>query len=217
MNDISNLSDTILAKSERLNAEDLIGSTITITVTQVNRYIANGENAFYLNYYNDNGRPFYPCKTMRKVIMVAWGEDGNNYIGRSMVLFCEPTVKWGGNAVGGVRISHLSHIEKRLILNLSETRGKKKQHTVNILQANYFPEETFNAYFESMKAAIESGKATVSQVITRCSQTGTLTDSQMQRLNALSSPSQMTGFDPAIQVEQQEFIQQEQSVHNEEF
>lgn len=215
MNDISNLSDTILAKSDRLNAEDLLAGPITVTVTNV--YRKSADSPIAINYQGDNGRPFEPCKTMRKLLVAAWGEDGNAWIGRSMTLFNDQSVKWAGKEAGGVRISHLSHIEKRLILSLSETRGKKKQHTVNILQANYFPEETFNAHFESMKTAIESGKATVSQVITRCSKTGTLTDSQMQRLNALSAPVQMTGFNPANHVEQQEFVQQEQQPHVEEF
>lgn len=200
MNDITNLSDTILAKSDRLNAEDLISSTITITVSQVTRYVNNGDNAFYLNYHNDNGRPFYPCKTMRKVIMAGWGEDGSVYIGRSMVLFCDPTAKWSGKEVGGVRISHLSHIEKRLILNLSETRGKKKQHTINILQENFYPDEVFNKNFDAMADSISSGKMTVAQVITRLSAKGTLTDNQLNALNSLSvTNEQFKGFTPAAE------------------
>jgi hypothetical protein len=204
MNDISNLSDTILAKSDRLNAEDLISSTITITVSQVTRYVNNGDNAFYLNYHNDNGRPFYPCKTMRKVIMAGWGEDGGAYIGRSMVLFCDPTAKWSGKEVGGVRISHLSHIEKRLILNLSETRGKKKQHTINILQANYYPDEVFNKNFEAMAASIRSGKNTAAQVITKLSARGTLTDNQLGALNSIQQADVApSGFNPANEPEPQ--------------
>jgi hypothetical protein len=201
MNDITNLSDTILAKSDRLNAEDLLAGSLTITVTNVVRYKAsNGDNAFYLNYHNDGGRPFYPCKTMRKVITTGWGEDGNAYIGRSMVLFCEHTVKWGGTAVGGVRISHLSHIQKRLILSLSETRGKKKQHTINILQENYYPDEVFNNNFDAMAASIASGKYTVAQIITKCSAKGTLTDGQLNALNSLgASNEQVKGFTPAAE------------------
>jgi hypothetical protein len=117
-----------------------------------------------------------------------------------MVLFCEHTVKWGGTAVGGVRISHLSHIQKRLILSLSETRGKKKQHTINILQENYYPDEVFNNNFDAMAASIASGKYTVAQIITKCSAKGTLTDGQLNALNSLgASNEQVKGFTPAAE------------------
>jgi hypothetical protein len=36
-NDVTNLRDTILAKSDQLNADDIIGTGITITVTAVKR------------------------------------------------------------------------------------------------------------------------------------------------------------------------------------
>ena len=199
MNDITNLSDTILAKSDRLNAEDLLGGPLTVTVAAV--YRKNADSPIAINYNGDNGRPFEPCKTMRKLLVAAWGEDGNQWLGRSMTLYNDPSVKWAGKESGGVRISHLSHIEKRLILNLSETRGKKKQHTINILQENYYPDEVFNKNFDAMAASVADGKYTVAQIITKCSAKGTLTDSQLNALNSLGvSNEQVKGFTPAADI-----------------
>lgn len=199
MTDISNLRDTIIPKSDQLNADDLVGTTMTITVTSVSR--GNTESPLIINYTNDGGRPFKPCKTMRKLLIAAWGENGNDWAGRSMQLFCDDKVKWAGKEVGGIRISHLSHITKRMKLNLTATRGKKQQYEINILQANMYDESTFNQAFPSMEKMIQSGKMTVGQVISKCSQTGTLSADQLNRINSIIDV-QPVGFNPAITQDQ---------------
>lgn len=67
-------------------------------------------------------------------MMATWGADSSAYAGRSMTLFNDPAVKWGGIAVGGIRISHLSHIERDMTIALTATRGKKSPYTVKMLQ-----------------------------------------------------------------------------------
>jgi len=131
VNDITNLRDTIIPKSDQLNADDLIGTTMTITVTGVSR--GNAENPLIINYINDNGRPFKPCKTMRKLLVFAWGENGNEWVNKGMVLYTDPAVRYAGKAVGGIRISQLSHIDKSIELNLTATRGKKSLYKIGVL------------------------------------------------------------------------------------
>jgi hypothetical protein len=70
---------------------------------------------------------------MRRVLVAAWGADSNNYIGRSVTLFGDPSVKWGGIAIGGIRISHVSHITKPLTIALTESKGKRKPFSVDPL------------------------------------------------------------------------------------
>lgn len=131
MSDMSDLSATIVAKSDQLNADDLLTGPITITVTGVKA--GNTEQPIIINYDGDKGRPFKPCKTMRRVLVAAWGKNGHDWVGRSMTLFNEPTVKFGGVEVGGIRISHLSHIESALTLSTNVTKGKKAPYTVKRL------------------------------------------------------------------------------------
>lgn len=123
MSDVRNLNDTIVPKSDQLNADQLIGGPITITVTGVRR--GNSEQPITIHYQGENGRPYKPCLTMRKVLIFAWGEDGEAWIGKSMTLYNLRTVKWGGVEVGGIRISHMSHIDGDIKLSLAVTRGKK--------------------------------------------------------------------------------------------
>lgn len=133
--DISNLRDTIIPKSDQLNAEQLIGRQLTITVSGVTRGTSE-EQPVTIHYENDGGRPYKPCKSMRKVLVFCWGDDGREWVGRSMTLYNDPDVKFGGVKVGGIRISHLSHIERDTALSLTATRGKKENHLIKRLDGN---------------------------------------------------------------------------------
>lgn len=132
MSDVSNLRDTIIPKSDQLNAEQLLAGPITVTVTAVRR--SDGEQPVMINYADDNGRPYKPCKSMRKVLIFAWGDDGRDWVGKSMTLYNNPDVKFGGVKVGGIRISHLSHIERDIALSLTATKGKKEAYVIKRLE-----------------------------------------------------------------------------------
>lgn len=126
------ISTTIAPKSDQLNADDLISGPVTVTITAVSR----GDNDQPVNIataeFGDN-RPFRPCKSMRRVLIAAWGKDATNYIGRRMTLYNEPTVRFGSQQVGGIRISHLSDIDNKLTIALTVTRGRRAPFTVEPL------------------------------------------------------------------------------------
>lgn len=132
--DIKDLRDTIVPKSDQLNADQLLGGPMTIRVTSVKR--GNDEQPITIGYENDAGRPFKPCKSMRKVLIFAWGEDGSQWISRMMTVYNKQDVKWAGVEVGGIRISHLSHIESDIKLSLAATRGKKEPIIIKRIDSN---------------------------------------------------------------------------------
>lgn len=186
MNDITDLSDTIIAKSDQLNADDLVGMSKLITIVGVSR--GNNENPLVIHYDGDCGRPFKPCKTVRRILVAAWGSDGNQWIGKSAQLFCDPAVKYGGKAVGGIRVSGLSDIAKPLIVNLSVTRGKKAEYRIEPLQPKQkpvWPDDKFNAKLKSIAPKIISGERTHEQAITAFEQNATLSDSQKEQIRAI--------------------------------
>lgn len=121
---------TIQADSTQINADDL-AQPITITITGVTKGTAEQPVNILLAEFPD--RAYRPCKSMRRVLVQAWGADASAYIGRRITLFNDPTVKWGGAAVGGVRISHLSNIDKRMQIALTTTRGKRSPFVVDPL------------------------------------------------------------------------------------
>lgn len=130
--DVSNLRSTVVPKSDQLNSEQLLSAPMTITINDV--MPGSEEQPLILHYEGDNGRPYKPNKTWRKLLIFAWGENGMEWIGRSMTLYCDPSIKFGGVEVGGICISHLSHIERTINIALNSTRGKKAKHTVHVLE-----------------------------------------------------------------------------------
>jgi hypothetical protein len=133
MFDIKDLRGTIVPKSDQLNAEQLLASPLTITVTDV-RVSDSAEQPVTIGYQGDEGRPYKPCKTMRKVLILAWGQDGSGWAGKSMTLYCDNNIMFGGVKVGGIRISHVSGIERDIQVSLTATRGKKALHTIKALK-----------------------------------------------------------------------------------
>jgi len=125
------LSKTIAPKSDQLNSDDLIGGPRTITITGV-KLVAE-DQPVAISFENDEGKPWKPCKSMRRVLVKAWGADGAKYAGRSLTLYLDESVRFGGAAVGGIRIGAMSHISKDLVMALTATRGTKKAYTVKPL------------------------------------------------------------------------------------
>lgn len=130
---MTDLTPTLIAKSDILNADDLIGKPpMTIKVTRVNS--VSGEQPIAVYFEGDNGKPFMPCKSMRRVMAQVWGPDGKLYAGRSMTLYRDPTVKFGALEVGGIRISHMSNIDSEVTLALTAMKGQKKAYKVKPLK-----------------------------------------------------------------------------------
>lgn len=126
-----NLSNTIIPKSDQLNADDLISGPRTIKIVAVEG--GSAEQPVTIKYDGDNGRPYKPSKSMRRVLVSLWGADGNAYVGRRLTLFRNPLVKFAGEAVGGIQISHASDIPEAVQIALTETRGKRKPFRVEPL------------------------------------------------------------------------------------
>ena len=182
-NDITNLRDTIIAKSDQLNADDIVGGTITVTVTAVKRG-DSAEQPVVIHYQGDNGRPYKPCKTMRRVLIAGWGENGAAWIGRSMTLYNEPSVKFGGVAVGGIRISHMTDIGNGLRLTPNASKGKKQEVIIQPLKVQAPTKPTISdEQWQQVLAAVESGKRTAQYIRDKYE----LTAAQDNELHALSA------------------------------
>lgn len=130
MNSETDISDTILAKSDQLSSDELLGGPITVTVVSVKRAEADQPLAVAIS---GGHKDYFPCKTCRRILIAGWGKDATKWIGKSLKLFRDPGVKWGGEVVGGIRIQAMSDIPNKLEIALAETRHKKKLVTVEKL------------------------------------------------------------------------------------
>jgi hypothetical protein len=125
------LRGTIKPKSDQLNADDLIGGPVTIRITGVS--VGEGDQPVSISFEGDGGKPFKPGKSMRRVLVNLWGPDGATYVGRSLTLYRDEQVVFGGVEVGGIRISHMSNLQRETTMALTATKAKRKPFTVKPL------------------------------------------------------------------------------------
>jgi hypothetical protein len=121
------LTDTIAPNSDQLDAVDLLTGPRTFTIERVSK--GNAEQPVNL-HLTEFDRPWRPGKSMRRVLVACWGADSSAYIGRRVTLWCDPSVQFGGAAVGGTRITHMSHLDKARVIPLLVTRGKSAPYKV---------------------------------------------------------------------------------------
>ena len=149
---MGDMSAVIQPKSDQLNADSLLAGPITIKVTKV--MLSPGtEQPCSVHYEGDNGKPFKPCKSMARVLVNAWGADSSGYVGKSMTLYRDPDVKWAGMAVGGIRISNMSHIERDMVFSLTASKGNPKPFKVKPLKAAVAPLKAVQPSFDLDKFA----------------------------------------------------------------
>lgn len=111
-------------KSDQINSSDLIGGDMTITIVSVK--VTPGTEQPVSISFKESAKVWRPCKSTGRVLMAAWGADTAQYAGRSVQLYLDPKVKWGGMEIGGIRISAISHIEDDLKIVLAESKQVRK-------------------------------------------------------------------------------------------
>ncbi|UYM26612.1 hypothetical protein SEA_BAUER_63 [Arthrobacter phage Bauer] len=124
------LTESIAPKSDQLDAVDLLSGPRTFTIERVSKHNAEQPFNFHLAEFP---RVWRPGKSMRRVIVAAWGPTADKYVGQRVTLYCDPQVQFGGDMVGGTRISHMSGIDKPLKVPLLIKRGKSATFTVQPL------------------------------------------------------------------------------------
>jgi hypothetical protein len=82
----------------------------------------------------DFPRVWRPSKGMLDVLAACWGTDAKQWVGHRVTVYNDPEVMFGRDKVGGIRISHLSHIDKaRSVTIRASGAGRKKPWCVEPL------------------------------------------------------------------------------------
>lgn len=135
---MNDMSSVIVAKSDQINADDLVSGPRTIRISGV-KINAGTEQPVSISIEGET-KVWRPCKTTSRVLVAGWGADANQYIGRLVTLYRDPGVKWGGMAVGGIRISAMSDIDPKklsdgkMTLALKESRNHSKPCVIKLLE-----------------------------------------------------------------------------------
>lgn len=141
------ISSTTAPRSDQQNFDDYIAGPKTVTVSEVKA--GNAEQPVEIHLAEFPGRPYKPSKSMRRVIVAAWTAEASTYVGRKLTLYGDPDVTFGRDRVGGIKISHLSHIDKPVSVNLTVTRGKRAPFVVQPLKDAPDPTATHLAALET--------------------------------------------------------------------
>jgi len=150
------LTNTIIPKSDQLNSDDLISGPITIEITSVKE--GSADQPVNVNYVGGEGRPYKPSKGMRRVLVKAWGDEGDNYVGKTVTLYNNPKVRWAGKEEGGIQISHMSDLknDKPFSMMLTISRGKRELFKVQPIITKptvALTPEAFDGFLADMQSA----------------------------------------------------------------
>jgi len=125
------ITAALAPKSDQLDAVDLVGSPPQVfTVTDVSE--GNAEQPVNIRLA-EFPRVWRPSKGMLRVLAGCWGKVTADWVGRRVELYTDPDVMFGPDRVGGVRISRLSHIDKRTSVPMIIKRGKSGSWNVDPL------------------------------------------------------------------------------------
>ena len=125
------ITDSLAANSAQQNYDEYLAGPKTVTVAEVTQGTA--EQPVNVELVEFPGKPFKPAKSVRRVLAAAWGTDASKWTGRRLTIYGDPSVRYGGKEVGGLRVSHVSHIDKPITVALTVTRGKRAPFTVQPL------------------------------------------------------------------------------------
>lgn len=169
------LSLTTAPDSTQVNAEDFLVGSKVVTITGVRAGAPEQPVNIDLAEYPD--RAYRPGKSMRRVLVAAWGADSSAYIGRRLELFCDPDISFGRERVGGIRIAAMSDLKgnKPLTVALTVSRGSRKPFVVQ-------PLAEIPDYLEQARAATDVDE--VKAIWQRAKSAGHMTDA----LNAALKP-----------------------------
>jgi hypothetical protein len=142
-------------RSDQWNADDFLGGARTFTIAGVKDGTAEQKYDIQLE---GEARAWRPPLGMLRVLMQAWGDDSDVWVGRRVTLYRDGAVRFGKDTPGGIRISHLSHIEKVMNFKVTTSRGKRETYTVQPLPdaPNPAPTETepWLAQWQAIKNAL---------------------------------------------------------------
>lgn len=181
---------TTMAKSDQINAADLLGGPLVCQITDI-QMTGSADQPISI-YVDAHPQPWKPSKTSRRVLAACWADtDPSEWVGRFVVLYNDPTVMWAGKAEGGIRCSHLSHIDGHKTIMVNATRGKKAAQKVEPYypaeqqapqQPTYWPDEAFEKQYAKAEPLLMTGEKIADDVIAALETKALLSEGQKDRL-----------------------------------
>ena len=129
----------IAPRSDQVNADDLLAGPITVTITGTR--MGDDKRPWFIDLAEFPKRPFKPGVMMRRLMLEILKRPTDKWVGERMTLYRDPQVKFKGETVGGVRISHFSKVTKPTAVELTASRDSKIEWVVGPIESLLSPEE----------------------------------------------------------------------------
>jgi hypothetical protein len=128
-------------RSDQWNADDFVGGPRVFTIAGVK--VGAAEQKYDIEMVEGEGRSWRPPLTVLRLLIAAWGDDATVWVGRRVKLYRDETVRFGSDAVGGIRVAELSDLPdgKPLKVSVTVSRGKRAPMTVRPLTEPAAPSE----------------------------------------------------------------------------
>ena len=118
-------------RSDQINYEDFVGGSKIFTVAGVRNGTA--EQKYDIGLQGEE-RVWRPPLTVLRTLIACWGDDATVWQGRQAELYGDPSIRFGKEAVGGIRIKALSHLDEPKTVTVTVARGKRQKITIQPLQ-----------------------------------------------------------------------------------
>lgn len=127
------------AKSDQINAIDLISGPRIAKITDV-KIFTETDQPIHVVLDGDTKRPWKCSKTSVRTLAALYSNDASKWIGKHIEIYCDETVLWGGQPVGGIRQSKAEGLTSPKRLMLTKSRTKKETVVINPLSADEIAE-----------------------------------------------------------------------------
>lgn len=152
---------SLLAKSDQLNAADLPSPTRFIIDAVA--YNPQSDRPVRIHLQGLQGHPYIPCKGMLRGIVGALGNETDSWVGVTIELYCEPSVRWAGKPVGGIEVLGFSSLKEPFTYSRRKSRTQVVKTTFNPIPALdnssvNNDSHTITWYSEKIKQAVSVGE-----------------------------------------------------------
>ena len=174
-------------RSDQINYEDFLAGPKVYTIGGVR--VGTAEQKYDIQLQEEQ-RVWRPPLTVLRTLIACWGDDAAVWQGRQAELYGDPSIRFGKDAVGGIRIKALSHLDEPKTVTVTVARGKRQKITIQPLPAQEAPQPAQDASQEAdWYAAIEEA-AGDTDALRALWQTASKNNASQQVLQAIQAAAQ---------------------------
>src|SRR5699024_6728319 len=118
-------------RSDPITYEDFVGGSRVYTIAGVR--VGTAEQKYDIGLQGEE-RVWRPPVTVLRTLIASRGVDAEVWQGRQVELYGDPSIRFGKDAVGGIRIKALSHLDEPKTVTVTVARGKRQKLTIQPLQ-----------------------------------------------------------------------------------